>query len=275
LNTDSEVAGATRRRLSWPGLVLWILAASLLPAIVSVAVTHGDLVADELTSASVVMRSLVVPQLVAVAVVAAAITRLRWWDLVLHEPLGMRRWVWMVPISLAGASLALVDRDSLREIGATTALALLLAVVLIGVSEELMYRGLVLRALRDRFPEVAAAAVTALLFGALHLPRGPVNALSSAVSGYLFYACRRVSGGIVVAILVHAVWDFSLLSTWTATDDDATASPLLLFLLSLVLLVVLVIRRRAAEPAAGSTPAAAVSGHGSRRSDPKRDGEWS
>jgi membrane protease YdiL (CAAX protease family) len=48
-------------------------------------------------------------------------------------------------------------------VGGATALALAVAVVPIGLSEELMYRGLVLRALRDRFPEVAAATVTAML----------------------------------------------------------------------------------------------------------------
>jgi hypothetical protein len=88
------------------------------------------------------------------------------------------------------------------------------------------------------------------------------------MAGYFFYACRRVSGGIVVTILVHAVWDFSLLSTWTATRDAAPAGPLLLFLLSVVLLAVLVIRWRAAEPKAGSGWAASVPSAVEARPDP-------
>ena len=231
--------------MSWAFLAASLLAFFFLEAIVSVIVTHGDEVREQLTSVSNVMRALVVPYAVSTLVACAVTQRLGWWDVVLHERVRARRWVWIVPISFVVASVALVDFGRLRIAGAAVALALLLGTLLIAAGEELMFRGIVLQAMRDRYPERTAALATALLFGCSHFLAGPLNVLMSALFGYLLYWSRRVSGGLAVPVIVHALWDFCVFSGWTTPDKaEEPAAPLVLSLLTLALLVLIAVQRR-------------------------------
>ena len=84
-----------------------------------------------------------------------------------------------------------------------------------------MFRGVVLTFLRDRYREQTAAIATALLFGVAHLVSGPLNAVVSAMVGYLLYHSRRVSGGLVVPIVLHTLYDFSIFSTQTTANPDS------------------------------------------------------
>lgn len=208
---------------------------------------------DSYPDASSVWRALVADTLVMVVITCAMITRLGWWRVVLHERHRARRWVWLVPGLLLVVSLAFVDVGRLREAGAAATLLLLLGTLLIGTGEELMFRGVVLRAMRDRYHELVAAVVTSVAFGLFHLILSPLNAAASTVFGLLLYATRRVSGGIVVPILVHAAWDFCVYSSaMTAERAQAPDGPAVLLVLSIALLVLLVIRRKAIGIPAGT-----------------------
>lgn len=242
-----------RRRLSWPKLLALLVAFVLVPALFSVFVVHRDGI-DSFPDVEIVVRARIADTLVMLAISCLAIWCLGWWQLVLHERLRTRRWVWIVPITLITTSLATVDYSRLRAAGAGVTLALLLATLLIGTAEELMFRGVVLQALRDRHREGVAAVLTALLFGALHLIAGPLAGISSAIGGYLWYASRRVSGGLLVPILAHALWDFSVFSHLASSDPAESASgPIVALLVSAGLLVVLVVGRKAIDvPAAGA-----------------------
>lgn len=242
--------------MSWSFLLTSLLAFFFLDAIVSVIVVHGNEVREELTSVSNVMRALIVPYAVSTLVACAVTQRLGWWDVVLHERLRARRWLWIVPISFVVASVALVDYGRLQVAGAAVAFALLLGTLLIAAGEELMFRGVVLHAMRDRYSETTAALLTALLFGASHFLAGPLNVLMSALFGYLLYWCRRVSGGLAVPIVVHALWDFCIFSGWTTSDKaEAPATSLVLSLLTFALLVLLAIRRKSLSLSRSDAPA--------------------
>ena len=173
----------------------------------------------------------------------------------LHEELRTRRWVWIVPITLLVASVATIDYGRLGTAGIALGVGLLVGTLFIGVSEELLFRGVVLTFMRDRYREWIAATVTAVLFGAIHFLAGPVQIVASAIFGYLLYYVRRVSGGIVMPILVHTAWDFSVFTAYTtatpAVDDDTS---LILFLLSVVLLLAVLVGHRAAEPRSPQAP---------------------
>jgi len=232
--------------MSWLFFATSLLAFLFLDAIVSVIVVHGDEVRDELTSVSNVVRALIVSSAVSTVVACAVIQRLGWWDVVLRERRRARRWVWVVPVVLVATALLTTDYSRLQEAGSGVTAALLLATLLIGTAEELMFRGVVLQALRDRYREGVAAVATALLFGAFHLVAGPLAGISSAVGGYLYYATRQVSGGLAAPIAAHALWDFSVLSNSTTSEPAESASgPIVLFLVSIALLVLLVVRRKA------------------------------
>ncbi|MEV0012924.1 CPBP family glutamic-type intramembrane protease [Streptomyces sp. NPDC051840] len=96
------------------------------------------------------------------------------------------------------------------------------------------------------------------VFGAVHLS----NALGSksqavivSTSGYFFYLCLRVGVTLLLPMLVHGLWDFSLISNSVGADPELSPAMILPVLLQVVLIVVLLVRRRSIAPANGPTPA--------------------
>lgn len=250
--------------MPWVVPVVTIVVFAVLPAIVRVAAlgSSGDDTFPDVKSA----RDLLLSQLVALALVVLVISLSRWWPPVLHEPRRDRRWVWCIPVVMVVTSLAVTDWSRLAQMGVGFLVVLLAGAVAIGASEELLFRGVVLTFLRDRYREEIAAIATAVVFGLVHLVSGPLNAVFSAVFGYLLYHSRRVSGGLVVPIVMHTLYDFSVFSTVsTANPADAAPAGFVQAMVSLVLLVVLVVaRKRVAEPGpsagAGSGPGARTPG---------------
>jgi membrane protease YdiL (CAAX protease family) len=234
--------------MSWIALIAVLLAFVFLPAIVDVFVLNAP--SDFLFPDQESVNVLVIGKLVALAIVVLTISLLRWWPEVLTEKLRVRRWVWIVPIAYLVVSLALTDYTRLSTAGLAVSLTLLLGTMLIAASEELLFRGVVLRFMRDRYREVIAALATSFVFGLSHIVAGPVNVVVSALFGYLLYYVRRVSGGIVVPIVVHGLYDFSVFSSATtaAPDDAANASPALV-VLTFILLIVMAVGHKWAEPA--------------------------
>jgi hypothetical protein len=249
----SPIAPPARRTLSWFGLIALLVAFTMVPAFIDVLVVHGsgEYVFPDQASAN----DLVIVKGIGVVIVVLAISALRWWPVVLRERLRTQRWVWIVPIALLVASVATIDYGRLATAGIALGIALLLGTLFIGVSEELLFRGVVLTFLRDRYREWIAATVTALLFGAIHFLAGPVQIVASAIFGYLLYYVRRVSGGIVMPILVHTAWDFAVFSAFTTADPAVDPdTSLILFLLSVVLLIAVLVGHRAAEPRTPQAP---------------------
>jgi hypothetical protein len=244
---------ATRRNLSWVGLIVLLVAFTMVPAFIDVLVVHGSGQYEFPDQDSV--NDLMIVKAVGVAIVVLAISVLRWWPVVLHEQLRTRRWVWIVPIVLLVASVATIDYGRLGTAGIALGVGLLVGTLFIGVSEELLFRGVVLTFMRDRYREWIAATVTAVLFGAIHFLAGPVQIVASAIFGYLLYYVRRVSGGIAMPIVVHTAWDYAVFSAYTTADpvvDDDTS--LILFVLSVVLLLAVLVGHRAAEPRTPQAP---------------------
>jgi uncharacterized protein len=116
-----------------------------------------------------------------------------------------------------------VVRDLQTSHGLRLALLALFAGLIAPVCEELLFRGLLLRALRRRFSTVVAVAIAALVFALAHPALDPswgtlaiVPALFAlgAISGVV--AVRR--GDLSVSIMLHV--GFNLLTTVTAVVDQ-------------------------------------------------------
>lgn len=97
---------------------------------------------------------------------------------------------------------------------------LALNTLLVGFSEELAFRGVLFRGLLTRMPIWPAIWLTTISFGAVHilnvfvtgsLAFALVQAVTAAMSGMLLMAILIRTGSIVVAMLFHALWDFSTL----------------------------------------------------------------
>ncbi|WP_432106140.1 CPBP family glutamic-type intramembrane protease [Streptomyces sp. bgisy091] len=120
---------------------------------------------------------------------------------------------------------------------------------------------------RAGLSEGKVALWSSVVFGAVHLS----NALGSgsqavfqavivSTSGYFFYLCLRVGVTLLLPMLVHGLWDFSLISISVGVDPELSPAMILPALLQVVLIVVLLVRRSIAPangPASanGPTPA--------------------
>lgn len=252
---ELAAAGTGRRRLGWVGVAALWVAFAFLPAIVD-SLVHGRF--DNYFPDTSRVALLLPGRIVELVLIVVVITFLRWWDVVLHERLRARAWVWVVVVVPLAMSLWFVDRDNVLESGASLVLGVLVISLLIGFSEELFFRGVVLTAMRDRYDrEWLAALITTVIFGLSHFSGGIPNIVSTLVTGFLFYWMRRVSGGILVPALVHSVYDFAIYSSYTGPSPASTDSlSLSLVLVGAVLSLLLLVLHRYAAPPASAGPVA-------------------
>ncbi|MBW0114693.1 CPBP family intramembrane glutamic endopeptidase [Pseudonocardia abyssalis] len=207
---------------------------------------------------------LVVPVALGAVLLAAVTTRLGWWRPVLREePRVGPRWLLVVPVLFVLVAVGTVSGADLSRLSPAHVLLLAVGVLLVGFSEELLCRGIVLVGLRGTGSEVVAWLGSCLVFGLLHAvnalfgaPVGgtAVQVLAAFLAGSVFYVTRRVTGVLVACMVMHAFWDFGTLAAGAAPAADPSALGLLAVLqypavvLALVG-VVLLVRRPVDRPA--------------------------
>jgi membrane protease YdiL (CAAX protease family) len=146
--------------------------------------------------------------------------------------------------------------------------------VLVGFCEEVLFRGIVLRALRNGTrPEAWAVLASAVCFGLFHLTNiingSPLEAVLpqvaiAAVSGAVLYLFRRGTGMLLAGMVAHGLWDFSLFVPGAGTTTAAVISvsfTVLVVIVGVVVLIAIIVRDRGTvmTPAGVRTgPAAAV-----------------
>ncbi|GAA3189115.1 CPBP family intramembrane glutamic endopeptidase [Dactylosporangium siamense] len=99
----------------------------------------------------------------------------------------------------------------------------------VGVSEELVYRGLFIAAgigLLGLDPLVAAL-LSLLVFGAAHAYQGWRGVVGATATGLLFTLAYNLTGGIFASIVIHAVFDVAaiVIGPWLAQRIEARPSP--------------------------------------------------
>ncbi|WP_456843805.1 CPBP family intramembrane glutamic endopeptidase [Cellulomonas sp. P5_C6] len=192
---------------------------------------------------------------------------LRWtrWDHVFRDGtrLPMGRFLWVLPIAVLALSALRLAGADWRPVTAAYLGALLLASVLVGFAEETLFRGIILRALRETVrTEGSVALLSSLWFGAFHLvnlllgePGAVLQLVFATLTGTAFYLARRGTGSIVAAMVLHGFWDLSTFLAGTYPGDGALADAAnflttVIYPLALVTLVVLVVRGRRERVAA-------------------------
>jgi membrane protease YdiL (CAAX protease family) len=190
--------------------------------------------------------------LASLVVIVAAITWLRWWPVVVREDVPARRWAWVFPVGVTLGAATAADWSRIGAAGAALWASLAISVLVVATSEELAFRGFLLRAMRDRYSEFTAALITTLLFGVAHMLNGGfsnvVQGLLTFMLGYLLYVTRRVSKGILVPILIHAWWDFCVLSGDLGPGATETSSLFTAAVVELVLFVIAMAGYRLWQP---------------------------
>lgn len=119
-------------------------------------------------------------------------------------------WSAAVATRLAGVRWDAIPTDLL--------LAIVVVGVLVGFAEELLFRGIVLRALRAAGrSEGTAAVLSSAAFGLFHLPNvfmgtgwpGLAQLVLAALGGMTLYTFRRRAAWIVPGMVAHGAWDVS------------------------------------------------------------------
>lgn len=170
------------------------------------------------------------PFLLAVLYVLAIAAWQRWRDLGLNRlPAGRSLLLAWLPAVYIVAGLAVAVALGLQP--APVLLWILLNSVLVGLSEELMFRGVLLQAWRHAVSIWAAVALTTLAFGAIHslnvfmtgdLRAALLQSTAAALSGLLFIALRLRTGSLWPCIVVHGLWDFATFTLATARGSTGS-----------------------------------------------------
>ena len=140
-------------------------------------------------------------------------------------------WVWLAwtsPLWLYNLSAIFAPQAEIPELGVQLA-ALIMLAVLVGISEEIIYRGLFWQLIRPRGVWVTVTA-TSVLFGLVHIVAiawgaPPIVAASRAIfamgAGFVFAAARLRSGSLLAPILLHIIVDALAFSVFGTTMFDA------------------------------------------------------
>jgi membrane protease YdiL (CAAX protease family) len=97
----------------------------------------------------------------------------------------------------------LVSRCTLLELGCLAAVA--------GISEEVLFRGVIQPGLGAWLPEAGALLVTSVVFGLVHAA-SRVYALFASAMGLYLGALLVLQGNLIPPILTHGLYDFVALS---------------------------------------------------------------
>jgi membrane protease YdiL (CAAX protease family) len=158
--------------------------------------------------------------LVAVVFVGLAIAGFGWRDIGLNAPRSPRSLLMLwFPALYVFAFFVILGVVGLPPTGLL--LSVFLNTALAGISEELACRGVLYQGLRSRLAVWPAALLSSGLFGACHLMNGffignftvaGAQAIAAFMTGMTFMAIRIRTGSLYPGIILHALWDFGLLS---------------------------------------------------------------
>lgn len=171
-----------------------------------------------------------------------------------------RRW-WLLSFPILAFLLPASQLGDVPWADRTAAFVVLIAVgtLMVGFTEELTVRGVLLTAVRGRHGELVALLVTSAVFALMHVPSDVINGvplpviafqfLALASVGSTYYWVRRVTGNIWPAMAIHAFTDWTLYlasgsnsatSALTSTTETGGGSPVTVAAQSLLLILGLV-----------------------------------
>ena len=200
-----------RVRRAWPAALVALAVAPLLPLLLRAG---GVLVPDDDArpfSSTGALLTTAAHDGLALVVVAALVALLGGWRSVLLERPRVRSWPAVV--ALAGfAAVTLVRFATPVGAGSGDYLVALVALVLaVAAVEELTFRGAVVVGVRRALPEWAVWLISTAAFGLLHLvgpdDGGAYQLVTTLVVGSACYLARRVSGGLLAPVVLHALYD--------------------------------------------------------------------
>ena len=243
-------------------LVLLVLYMAIVAVIWSINNVDYDTVGD---TTSNIVKGIVVPVGIGAAFLSVAATWLGWWRPALTEETKTGpRWAILLPVAMFVFVLLGVSGIDFGSDSAKVLPMLALGTALVGFSEEFLTRGLMVVGFRGSMSEVWVWFLTALMFGLLHglnvFFGQSVGATAfqmgfAFVLGSAFYLVRRITGLLVVGMVIHALWDFGAIGTDATGGTAPLASNLFIWIVVILTVVLLVKALRTAKDAPAPQPA--------------------
>lgn len=180
-----------------------------------------------------------------------------------------RWWLLAIPVGLAVQTILILVAVPWADRAVSLVVVFLVGSLLVGIGEELYFRGIFRTAVLGHHGELAALLLTSLAFGLAHtvkfITEGlPVAATALdvaflAMNGALFYGALRATGTLWVPVVLHGLGDFGRFMQQGGEEDTSAQTfgsnaadaimEYLLIGLSLALVVSLVRERlRARQP---------------------------
>lgn len=191
------------------------------------------------------------PTLLGCAFLVVAISFLGWWRLVLFDKSKSGpAWIWIFPVVMA----AIIANNFLGMPSGKLTFELLLwsslGAVGVGMGEEMITRGSMVVGLRSRFTEGKVWLFSTLLFSAMHIPNVffglpmanmPIQVILTFILGSGLYVVRRMSGTLLLPIILHGLWDSSLFLT-VATGGTPSSIQFAIYPLAIACALVVVLK---------------------------------
>lgn len=159
------------------------------------------------------------PTLIAGVFVAAAISYLGWWRITLFDKeKSGPKWAWLAPISMFVLAVMALMQMNAGNASAALVMWSILGAIGVGFGEEMITRGSLLVGLRSQMTEGRVWFYSTLAFSALHIPNVlfglpllamPTQILLTFIAGSLLYSARRLSGTLLLPMILHGLWDSS------------------------------------------------------------------
>ena len=158
-------------------------------------------------------------------------TALGWWKPAIHEPRKVGSgWMWLIPAVLVLGTIGNLAATKWGEINDVGAYALWLAIgtLFVGFSEELLTRGLAIVGGRGSMHEKWVWVFSGAIFAMLHVPNAffgqsikdtAQQVVFAFAIGLTYYVTRRISGTLIVTMVLHALWDYSVFIQAHSVDN--------------------------------------------------------
>jgi membrane protease YdiL (CAAX protease family) len=255
-----HLSGTTRRMSIWAFVAVVVVYLAILQGLALFLTRDVDVRYAAPTTSDELWRSITVPVAASLVFVTAIVGVLGWWRPVLVDGSPVASWTIAVPITMFAVVVLATNYGGLADRGLGFTLLLLVSMLMVGLAEEGMFRGLGVTVFRKNgFSEGKVALWSSVVFGLAHStnlistgPKAFVQVLVAALAGYFLYLIRRRSGGLLVPALIHGLWDFSLVSA-AVVPGKSYLGPMLNVLAVVVLAVVVITRRHHIEPTEPST----------------------
>lgn len=168
-----------------------------------------------------IVRGIVLPIGLGGVLLAMVTTWFGWWDAALFPGSLGPRWVLVVPLLFALVAVLNIALIGWRAPRARLLPLLLVGTLLVGFAEELASRGVLAVGLREAgASEVVVWLVTSVLFSLLHAMNvlfgqsgrtTLVQLVMAFFAGSALYVTVMSTGSLLVAMVLHALWDFGTL----------------------------------------------------------------